>query len=65
MLAILLGNDGLGDAVEALACPYLLDQARDFVFGVVQDGLDEGLQGRVARLEIVDVLFVYALAAVV
>lgn len=37
----------------------------DFVFWVVEDGLDEGLEGRVTRLEVVYVLLVDALAAVV
>jgi hypothetical protein len=44
---------------------YLLYQVGDFVFGVVEDGLDERLQGRVTRLEIIYVLFVYALAPMV
>jgi hypothetical protein len=65
VVAILLGDDGLGDRVEALACAYLVDEAGDVFLGVVENGLDERLEGRVARLEVVNVLFVDALAAVV
>lgn len=65
LLAILLCYDGLGDGVQALARPYLLHEPGDIFLGVVEDGLDEGLQGRVARLEVVNVLLVDALAAVV
>jgi len=64
-LAILLGDDVLGDGVEALARADLVDQVGDLVLRVVEDGLDQRLQGRVARLEVVDVLLVDALAAVV
>jgi hypothetical protein len=64
-LAILLGEDVLGDGVEALAGADLVDQVGHVVLRVVEDGLDQRLQGRVARLEVVDVLLVDALAAVV
>lgn len=65
VVAILFRDDGLGDCIEAFAGPDLLHEGRDVFFGVVEDGLDEGLQGRVARLEALNVLFVDALAAVV
>jgi hypothetical protein len=42
-----------------------VDEVGDFILRVVEDGLDQRLQGRVARLEVVDVLLVDALAAVV
>jgi hypothetical protein len=42
-----------------------VDQVGHVVLRVVEDGLDQRLQGRVARLEVVDVLLVDALAAVV
>jgi len=37
----------------------------DILVGVVENGLDQRLQRRIARLEVVNVLFVDALAAVV
>jgi hypothetical protein len=37
----------------------------DFLFGIVQDGLYERLQGRIARLKVVDVLLVDALAPMI
>ena len=43
----------------------MLYKVGDFVFWVVEDGLDEGLEGRVTRLEVVYALLVDALAAVV
>ena len=64
-IAILPGEDGVGDRVQALAGAYLLDEGGDVFFGVVQDGLDERLEGRVARLEAVNLLLVHALAPVV
>lgn len=65
VVAILAGDDGLGDRVEALAGADLVDEVGDGVLGVVEDGLDQRVQRRAARLEVVDVLFVDALAAVV
>lgn len=65
VVAVLPGDDGLGDDIEALAGADLLHERGDLVLRVVEDGLDQGLQGRVAGLEALDVLFVDALAAVV
>jgi hypothetical protein len=62
VVAVLASDDGFGDGIEALACADLADEVGDVVFGVVEDGLDQRLQGRVARL---DFLLVDALAAVV
>jgi hypothetical protein len=42
-----------------------LYQVGDFFFRIVEDGLYKGLEGRVARLEIVYVLLVDTFAAVV
>lgn len=42
-----------------------MDQGRDFIFRPVEDGLNQRLEGRVLGLELVDVLFVDAFAAVV
>lgn len=64
-LAILLRYNGVCNRVEALASADLLDQMGDLVFWIVEDGLDQGLQGRVARLEVVNVLFVDAFAPMI
>lgn len=65
LVAIFLLDDGLGDGIEALTGADLADEVGDVVLGVVEDGLDEGLQGGVAGLQALDVLLVDALAAVV
>jgi hypothetical protein len=62
VVAVLASHDGFGDGIEALACADLADKLGDVVFGVIENGLDQRLQGRVARL---DFLLVDALAAVV
>lgn len=59
------GEDRFGDAVQTLTRPYLSDEIRYFIFGVVEDGLDEGLEGGVVRLQAVDVLFVDAFATMI
>lgn len=64
-LSVLLCNDGLGYRVQALTRPDLVDQACDFLFGIVEDGLDESLEGRAACLEVFNVLLVDAFAPVV
>jgi hypothetical protein len=43
----------------------LLYEIGDFFFGIVENGLYKGLEGRVARLEVVYVLLVDTFAAVV
>lgn len=60
-----LGNDGLGNIVQALARPDLTNQVGYFMLGIVENGLDERLEGGVVRLEIVNVFLVDALSSMI
>ena len=60
-----LGDDLLGHVLQALARADLPHQVRHLAVRVVQNGLHERLERRVARLEAVNVLLVDALPAVV
>ena len=62
---ILPRYDRFGHIVQALTGSNLLDQIGDLILGEVEDGLNEGLEGGVAGLEIVNVLLVDALTAMV
>lgn len=60
-----VGDDGLGNIVQAFAGPDLANQVGHFRFGIVEDGLDEGLKGGIMRLEIVDVFLVDAFSSMI
>lgn len=63
--SMLFGNNLLRNAIEALASPYLTDEIKRVWLFVVQDGLDDGLEGRVSCLQVINIVLVYTFSAVV
>lgn len=59
------GYDRLSNGIEALASSNLPYQVGYLMLGIVEDGLDEGLKGRVVGFEVVDILLVDAFATVI